>query len=426
MAFKNLDRQFDYLPKDVVFCKNCVVSNQRPRITFDKNGICSACQWAFEKDNIIDWEKRESELIQLLDKCRSKDGSFDVVVPGSGGKDSVFVAHQLKHRYNMNPICVTWAPFEYTDIGWKNLHNFVMSGFNNIIGQPDGMIHRKLARLALRYKGDAWEPFAYGQMSWALHIAKMYNVKLIIYGENGDLEYGGSDKLKYKPNDSIEDWEEIYYKSSGIDELVELGIQDKIFTKEEATKEKLKWYSAPNPDIIKEVGMETHYWSYYHSWIPQENFYYASTYNGFETNNFGHSEGTYTKYVSLDDKSDGFHWYLSFMKFGMSRASRDAQQDIRRNHITRDEGIALTKRYDGEYPMKYHDWFLKYLGISDEELWGYLDRYRELSNVWEKRNGGWYLKDAVWYEKDNDESFSRVKRPKQTHSRENRIDDIRL
>ena len=230
MSDKNLDRQFDYLPDDVVFCKNCVVSNQRPRITFDKNGICSACQWAFEKDNIIDWDKRESELIQLLDSCRSNDGSFDVVVPGSGGKDSVFVAHQLKHRYNMNPICVTWAPFEYTDIGWKNLHNFVMSGFNNIIGQPDGMIHRKLARLALKYKGDAWEPFAYGQMSWALHIAKMYNVKLIIYGENGDLEYGGSDKLKYKPNDSVEDWEEIYYKSSGIDELVELGIQDKIFS----------------------------------------------------------------------------------------------------------------------------------------------------------------------------------------------------
>ena len=113
------------------------------------------------------------------------------------------------------------------------------------------------------------------------------------------------------------------------------------------------------------------------------------------------------------------------MKFGMSRASRDAQQDIRRNHITRDEGIALTKRYDGEYPIKYHDWFLKYLDITDDELWGYLDKYRDLSNVWEKKDGAWYLKDAVWYEKDDNKSFSGVKRPQQVHPRENRIDDKR-
>src|SRR3989338_5434075 len=113
-----LDKQFDELPKEIQFCKNCVVSNQRPRTRFNAEGICSACQWAFEKDHVIDWERRERELQELCDKYRKKDGSFDVIVPGSGGKDSGFVAHQLKHRYGMHPLCVTWAPFEYTDIGW--------------------------------------------------------------------------------------------------------------------------------------------------------------------------------------------------------------------------------------------------------------------------------------------------------------------
>ena len=123
----SLDKQFEDLPKEVVFCANCVVSNQRPRTRFNEHGVCSACQWAYEKDHIIDWDKREDELVQLCDKFRKNDGSFDVVVPGSGGKDSGYVAHQLKYRYGMNPLCVTWSPFEYTKIGWKNLNNFIAS-----------------------------------------------------------------------------------------------------------------------------------------------------------------------------------------------------------------------------------------------------------------------------------------------------------
>ena len=86
--FQSLDKQSLDLPVDVVFCANCVVSNQRPRIAFNSDGICSACQWAYEKDHGINWESRAQELEALCDRYRSKDGSFDVVVPGSGGKDS--------------------------------------------------------------------------------------------------------------------------------------------------------------------------------------------------------------------------------------------------------------------------------------------------------------------------------------------------
>ena len=112
---KTIDKQFDELPKEVKFCKNCIVSNQRPRTQFNKDGICNACEWAYEKDYVVDWEQREHQLKTLLDRYRSNNGSFDVVVPGSGGKDSAFVAHQLKTRYGMNPLCCTWTPFEYID-----------------------------------------------------------------------------------------------------------------------------------------------------------------------------------------------------------------------------------------------------------------------------------------------------------------------
>lgn len=390
-----LDKQFDELPKEAKFCKNCVLSNQRPRTRFNEDGICSACQWAYEKDHVIDWEKRERELRELCDKYRSRNGNFDVVVPGSGGKDSGFVSHQLKYRYGMHPLCVTWSPFEYTAIGWKNLQSFVNAGLDNVLGQPNGIIHRKLSKLAFELVGDAWQPFAYGQKAWAWHIATRFGIKLIMYGENGELEYGGSEKYKNLPKEGPEEWEYEYFKGASVDRLAEVGLERGLFKKEEILENALQFYRPPHPDAIIKTGAEMHWYSYYKKWVPQENYYYSFKHTGFRPNPEGRSEGTYTMYVSLDDKLDGFHWYLSYMKFGMGRASRDAQTDIRRHHITRDEGIALVRRYDGEFPKRHFKWFLNYLDITEDYFWYVMDRYREKSNVWEKVNGVWQLKYQV-------------------------------
>ena len=99
MVFKrgNLEKQVLHLPEKVHWCKRCVISNQRPRIIFNDEGICSGCINTDYKNNEVDWSIRRKELEDLLDKHRSTDGSWDVVVPSSGGKDSCFVAHQLKH-----------------------------------------------------------------------------------------------------------------------------------------------------------------------------------------------------------------------------------------------------------------------------------------------------------------------------------------
>ena len=390
-----LDRQFEEIPKDVVYCKNCVTSNQRPRIGFNEEGVCSACQWAYEKDHLIDWELRQKEIEELCNKHRSKDGSFDVIVPGSGGKDSGFVAHQLKERYGMHPLCVTWAPNDWTDIGWKNLKNFVSSGFNNIIGQPDGQIHRKLCRLAFELLGDAWQPFGYGQKAWAFHIAEKFNVKLIFYGENGEVEYGGSTEYKYKPKEDPTVWKRHHFMGNTVDKLVEVGLERGIFHKKEINDKTMQWYKPPSFESIEEKGIEMHWYSYYEKWTPQENFYYCVKHTGFETNDEGRTESTYTKYASIDDKLDGFHFYLGYMKFGMGRATRDASQDIRRHHITREEGVSLVKRYDNEFPQKHFSWTLNYLNIDEAHFWEVMDFWRQQSNIWKKKNGKWELKTIV-------------------------------
>ena len=128
------------LPEKVIFCKHCVISNQRPSSTveflsdtkskkdtilFDNYGVCDACKFNDIKNKNIDWDDREKKLIELLDKHRRNDGGYDVIVPGSGGKDSAFTSHILKYKYRMNPLTVTWAPHKYTDIGWKNFENWI-------------------------------------------------------------------------------------------------------------------------------------------------------------------------------------------------------------------------------------------------------------------------------------------------------------
>ena len=264
-------------------------------------------------------------------------------------------------------------------------------GFNNIIGQPDQNIHRKLSRLAFDLLGDAWEPFAYGQKAWAFHIATRFGIKLIMYGENGELEYGGSEKYKHMPKEGPEEWEYEYYKGASVDDLINQGFEKKILDKNKIEKNTFQFYKAPHPDLILESGAEMHWYSYYHRWTPQENYYYAYKYTGFRPNPEGRSEGTYTQYVSLDDKLDGIHWYQSYAKFGMGRASRDAQTDIRRGHITRDEGIALVEKYDGEIPKRDLAFFLGYIDITEDYFWEIIDQYRKISNVWEKVGGEWIM-----------------------------------
>ena len=150
------------LPQNVKFCKKCVMSNQRPvsaiefkhtidskktTLNFDDEGVCDACRTAETKEE-IDWEKREKELLELLDKHRSKDGNYDCLVPGSGGKDSAFQAHVLKYKYGMNPLTCTWPPILYTDYGYKNWKNWIDTGFDNISFNRNGKTMKLLTKLS--------------------------------------------------------------------------------------------------------------------------------------------------------------------------------------------------------------------------------------------------------------------------------------
>ena len=394
---KKFEKQILQLPKEVKWCKRCTISNQRPRIEFDKNGICSACKVLDYKDT-INWKKREEELLHLLDFNRSKNGNWDVIVPSSGGKDSGYVAHILRYKYKMNPLLVTWSPLKYTDIGLENFNSLNNVGFQNIKYSHNGFLNRKLSRLCLEEFGDAFHTFILGQVYFPIHIALKFNIKLIFYGENGELEYAGDPKSKDKPyKDFLEDkaWINGYLKGTPIEELIQYGVKNKEYMKDfEYTESDLKFYKPPNSDEMKKKGISKSYFmNYFLRWDPQENYYYCAKNTGYKPN-LERSEGTYSKYASLDDKFDGFHFYMRYIKLGLGRCIEDSAHEIRDGLITREEGVALVKKYDGEFPKKYFNEFLEYLEISEKEFWKIVDSWR-LEHLWKKVNGKWILKNPI-------------------------------
>ncbi len=392
-----LDRQIEKLPKTVFYCSKCVNPNQRPRLQFDENRVCDACNYSYVKDHLIDWKKREEELLRLLDKYRSKDGSYDVLVPCSGGKDSGYVAHQLKHVYGMHPLTVTWTPHLYTDIGWKNLQAFIESGFDNILYRPNGIIHRKISRLALELLGDHFEGWGYGANAYPQHMALKLNIPLVFYGENQPAEYGGSVADKNRSRDDFSDIIHIQYKGQGgIGMLLEEGLKYGYFTEEEIKKNAaaLKYYKLPLLEELERAGVVKHWFSYYRKWTPQKNYYYAQKHTGFQPNPDGRSEGTYSKYASLDDKTDGFHFYMQFIKFTFGRCTSEAAMEIRCGHITREEAVALVRKYDGEFPRLYFKEYLDYFDLSEEDFWRIVDKFHT-PHLWGKVNGTWRPKYQV-------------------------------
>jgi N-acetyl sugar amidotransferase len=284
----------------------------------------------------------------------------------------------------MHPLTVTWAPNVWTEIGFRNYSALIEAGFDNILGRPGGTVNRRLVRLAFEHFGDPFLPFIYGVKAFPIRTAIKYGIPLIMYAEDGEAEYGGSTKNANRSTiDVSEDTIAYYFSNYPPEHWIEYGV----------TESELQAYQMPAESEIKQAGLDYRHYAYFKKWIPQENYYYATEHTGFKANPV-RSEGTYSKYASLDDKLDGIHYYLMFIKFGIGRATSDASHEIRDGHLTREEGVALVRKYDGEFPQENFSVFLDYVGMTIEEFWEVVDRYRS-PHIWERDGGDWRLRKSV-------------------------------
>lgn len=408
------------LPQDVVFCRNCVISNQRPSsaiefkhsrtsvkdtIAFGSDGVCDACRYAQEKDSTIDWLERESALHELAAKHARNPGQYNCLVPGSGGKDSFYQSHILKYKYGFRPLTVTWSPHLYTAWGWRNFQSWISAGFDNYLVSPNRQVHRLLTRLAVDNLLHPFQPFILGQKLLAPKVAAELGIDLIFYGEN-EAEYGNPIQ---DTNRALRDSQ--FFAASSDEEILIGGVPlDELINRYRIDRHEFQQYLPVSPETLDKTAIEVHYLGHYLRWHPQAAYYYAVEHGGFEPSP-ERTPGTYSKYNSIDDKIDDLHYWTTFIKFGIGRATYDASQEIRNGEITREEGVALVHRFDGEWPARFEEELMQYLSVdprlgketlrqfkepqmSKETFLELCDTFRS-PHLWTKANGQWRLRSQV-------------------------------
>jgi len=318
-----------------------------------------------EEKRSFDWSKREEELLRLLDKYRSRDGYFDCVVPVSGGKDGSYIAHSLKTKYGMNPLCVNVTPPLPKKIGEENLKNFAQSGFNLIQLHPSNNVMSFLDKRGFVDKGFPYFGWLIAIQTAVIRTAVQFGLNLIIYGEDGEVEYGGSTETKDKSLISIDYQKRVWFES-GYEKIIDQ-------LPEELKKESIFW-KFPDESVIRQNEVYTTTWSYFEPWDPYRNYMVAKEHCGLieETDT---NPGTFTNFAQNDQALYVLHTYLMYLKFGFGRALQDAGIEIRRGAMSRDQALNLVRLYDGLYPEELVPEYLDYYQMTKKEFKEVLDKW---------------------------------------------------
>lgn len=337
------------------YCTKCVMPDTKPDLNFDEHGVCSACN-SYKQREDIDWDKKKSELLELLDKYRSKDSSkWDCIIPVSGGKDSTYQVIKML-EFGMNPLCVTATTCHLSDIGKRNIQCIKDLGVDYIEISPNPKIRRKLNKVGLTQVGDISWPEHAGIFTIPVRAAVDFNVPLLIWGENSQNEYGGPAAAS---NDNVltRRWLEEF---GG---LLGMRVSD-LIGQENITKKDLILYTYPTDEELNRVGVTGLFLGHYIPWDGYTNALLSQAY-GFETY---HKcvESNFVNYENLDNYQTGIHDYFKYLKFGFGRATDIVCVHLRRGRLTRNDAVNIIKMHDGNFPWVY-------LGKTLEEILAPID-----------------------------------------------------
>lgn len=367
---------------ELKWCSSCLSMSTRPRITFDKDGKCNACVWKENKLK-IDWTARENQLRRLLDNHRKTNGEFDCLVPVSGGKDGSYVAYNLKNKYNMNPLCVTITPALPMPLGDQNLRSFVESGYAHMSINPDYESMRILNKTGFIEMGFPYYGWLISINCAPIKIAIAHKIGLIFYGEDGEVEYGGSTETAKDPVYDVKYQKKVYLE----------GGYDKVIESSKLDKKSLNFFTYPDDHDINEQDIQLTHWSYFENWDPYRNYLIAKEFCGLKEAEDSNS-GTFTNFSQNDQHLYALHTYLMYLKFGFGRANQDACIEVRRGSMNRQQAVNLVNLYDGQYPEEFIEDYLSYYQMTKKQFDLVLDRYAN-RKLFEKKNGIWKPKFKV-------------------------------
>ena len=362
------------------YCKKCLYPDTKPQLKFNDDGICEACLNSDKKDS-VDWESRKKQLKEIAEKYRKSDGTYDCVIPVSGGKDSHYQALYARDELGLNPLLVNFIPRDLVELGRRNIENLKSLGFDYIEFTPNPRIYRKLAKIGLTEFGDITWPEHHGLFIVPIKIAAAFRIPLVIWGENPQFEYGGpglGDEMNYE-----------WLKKFGgfwLDECTVKGIA----TKQNIELKFLNPYVYPTKEELEQMNLRSVFLFYFLKYNVYDVLDHVKK-HGFNVDDKP-KEGTDTNWENLDEKYTGMHDYFKWIKYGFGRATDHASLDIRLGKISRDEGIELVKKHEGKIPDRYFDEFLNDMELDKEEFYNVVDKFAN-KEIFKLDENGKFLRD---------------------------------
>ncbi len=371
------------------YCKKCVMPDTRPGITFNEDGVCSACQ-AYEKRTQVDWKQRWKELEQICDKYRGMNGfaGYDCAIAVSGGKDSHWQTHLMKNVMHMNPILFSVEDnFPMTEAGKHNLQNLSEEfGCTIISCKPDIKTQKKLVRYMFEQ---------YGKPTWyidrliyvyPLIMALRFNTPLLVFGENTSYEYGGLASTEtYSARDQL---------NNGAASEVE---EQELIEKAGITEQDMFFMRAPSSEEMNRL--DPIYISYFLPWNSVENYYFAKKHGFHDLTHEWKRTHHVEDFDQVDSRAYLVHSWMKYPKFGHQAATDYASRFIRYGLMTREEAIQAVKEHDHNLdPLSVRD-FCEFCGYSETEFWKIVDSLYNQDLFEKDVRGNWKLKHPVWEDK---------------------------
>ena len=223
---------------------------------------------------------------------------------------------------------------------------------------------QKVNKVGFEKWGFPYYGWLLGIMTVPVRLALNLGINLIFYGEDGEIEYGGSTETKDIPHYDTEYMRKIYFESG----------QDVILNNSDLSMQDRYWFDFPESHENSYSNLKILHWSYFENWDPYRNYIVAKENCGLEeaiTTN----DGTFTNFAQNDQGLYALHTYMMYLKFGFGRATQDAGIEIRRGAMDREQGLSLVRMFDGTYPEFWESQYLEYYQLTKKQFYTILESH---------------------------------------------------
>ncbi|MBN8703045.1 MAG: N-acetyl sugar amidotransferase [Bacteroidetes bacterium] len=373
------------------YCKECLQTDSRPGIAFNKEGVCPACTY-HKSLSLVDWDERRAELDTIVSFGKANNSSgYDCIIGVSGGKDSTRQAFFVKDVLKMNPllVCLSYPPEQITQRGVDNVSNMIKHGFDCIVINPAPQTWRTLMRRGFLEFGNWGKSTELALFSSVPRLAIAYQIPLIWWGENAALQLGDLNVMGKNGSDG-----------NNLRKMNTLGGGDYtwILKDNEIKKNEILQYCYPSEKDMEDANLRITFLGYFwKDWSLRDNGNFSAL-RGLEIRNENPVDiGDYLGVTGLDEDWVGLNQMIKYLKYGFGRVTDYVNEDIRNGRLTRDEAIQLVEKYDGKCSGSYIKSFSDYIGITVDDFWGQIDSYVNKSLFEKDNNLRWKPKFKVGF-----------------------------